>query len=188
LGVIAASFEQLIAIEEGGFEFGGVLDGVTQDRCSEGVVAVVDGVDEDESVIGKDRREQLAEGLGKGCVGIVGGFEGVEDGAGAEQFGCLIEERTNAWTKPEVADGLVAVRLGHAQLVYLMARGEGDVVGFFEVVVLGRKPEDGNGAGVFGFANCRCGLEEGKEGSAKERDLLASDDGRGSLAKAGNVS
>ena len=187
LGVVATLFEQLAAFEESGFEFGGVLDGVAKDGCAEGVKVAGGGVDEDQSLFGEDRREQAGKGLGEGGVGSVGGFDGVEDRAGAEEFSGLIEQRADAGAERDGADGPVVRLVREAQGLQLVARGKNDVVGFVEVVVFGGEPEDGDGAGVFGFADGGRGLEEREEGSAEESDLLAGDDGGGSLPEAGDV-
>jgi hypothetical protein len=82
-----------------------------------------------------------------------------------------------------------------------VAGGEDDVVGFGEVVIFGGQPEDGDGAptaasklagdpgiGVLGAADDGGGFEEGEEGSAEEGDLLAGEDGAGSVAEALDVS
>ena len=160
---------------------------MAEDGCAEGMEVVGRGVDDDQALFGEDRREQASKGLGEGGVGSVGGFDGVEDRAGAEEFGSLIEQRADAGAERDGADGTVVSLVREAKGLQLVARGKNDVVGFVEVMVFGCEPEDGDGSGVFGFADGGRGLEEREKGSAEESDLLAGDDGRSSLTEAGDV-
>jgi hypothetical protein len=52
-----------------------------------------------------------------------------------------------------------------AQGVERVARGEDNVVGFGEVVILRGEPEDGDGARVLGSADDGGGFQQGKEGA-----------------------
>ena len=66
---------------------------------------------------------------------------------------------------------------------------EGGLVDLGEVVVFGGEPEDGDmrdtgGAGGFGGAGDRgCGFQQSKQWAAEEANLLAGDDGAGSVAE-----
>jgi hypothetical protein len=202
LRVVAAIGEQFVAFVERGFEVGGVLDGAAKDRRAEGVKGAGGGVDDDEAVVGEGGGNEAGKGRGEGRAGGVAGGEQVEFGCAADEFRGTFEKRDDAGAEVERADGLSTpasklagdpgLRGGgllgmEAQGVRRVTRGEDDVVGFGEVVVLGGEPEDGDGVGRLSAPDDGGGLQECEEGSAEEGDLLTADDGSGALAEALDV-
>jgi hypothetical protein len=147
LGVVAALGEELVAVVEGGFEGVGVLDSVAENGSAEGVEGAGGGVDDDEAGVGEGGGEEAREGGGVGGVGGVTGGEEVELGGASDELGSAVEDRCDAGADGEIADRSLDGRvvMGQAESMKGVARGEGDVVGFGEVVIFGGEPEDGDG-------------------------------------------
>ena len=188
LGMVAALGEEPVTLVEGGFEVGGVFDGVAENGGAEGVEGAGGSVDDDEAVVGEKRREEASEGAGEGGLRRVGGGEEVEFGSATDELGGAIEDGGNVGAEGEIADGAgggdgVKIEM---QGVEGVAGGEGDVVGFGEVVIFRGEPEDGDGIGILSTADDGSGFEEGEEGSGEEGDLLAGDDSARSLPTQAN--
>ena len=177
--MVAAFLEELVALVEGGFEGGGVFDGLAEDGSAEGVEGASGGVDDDEAEVGEGGSDEARKGGGEGGVGRIGGGEEVEFGSATDEFGGAVEDGGYVGAEREIADGLCSVGMVEvqAQGVKRVTRGQGDVIGFGEVVIFGGEPEDGDGVRILGAADDGGGFEEGEEGSAEEGDLLAGDDG-----------
>ena len=188
LGMVAALGEEPVTLVEGGFEVGGVFDGVAEDRGAKGVEGAGGSVDDDEAVVGEKRREEAGEGAGEGGLRRVGGGEEVEFGSATDELGGAIEDLGDIGAEGEIADGAGGgdgVKI-ETQGMEGMAGGEGDVVSFGEVVVFRGEPEDGDTVRVLGAADDGSGFEEGEERSGEEGDLLAGDDGARSLPAQAN--
>ncbi len=121
--------------------------------------------------------------------GRIAGGEEVELRRAADELRGAVEDGLNAGSEAEAADGLALGRRVEvdAQGMERVARGQGDVVGFGEVVVFAGQPEDGHGVGRLGALNDGGGFQQGEERAGEEGDLLAGDEGAGALAEALDV-
>ncbi len=97
----------------------------------------------------------------------------------------MVEECVDGTAERDVADGRGVVRGLHTE-TESFDRGLGeerDLVDFFEIVVLGGEPEDGNvfnacrRSCLFRAGDCSGGFEQGEQRASEQADLLAGHDG-----------
>jgi hypothetical protein len=190
LGVVLLVLELVGAGEQGFFELFGALDGCAQGGSAEGVEGAAGGVHDDEALVGEELRHEPGEGAAESGAGSVEGAKLIADRSVAEKLAGAVERGLDARAEDDAADG---DRDRGAE-----AGGEGfdrcfgeevKLIDLGEVVVFGGEPEDGDvvdagcGGGVRGAGDCGRGLEQSKERAAEEADLLAGDDGAGSMAQ-----
>ena len=171
---------------ECGFEVGSVLDGLAEDGRAEGVEGARGGVDNDEAVVGEGGGDEAREGGGEGCVGGVGGDEQVELWRAADEFRGAVEDGGDACAEREIADGLCdvgATRECRRSVCRAWREGRMTWSASARSWSSVASQKTGTAFAILGALDDGGGFEEGEEGSAEEGDLLAADDGAGSLAE-----
>ena len=189
--MIAGGFESVAAFGECGVKLVGALDGGAEDGRAEAMEVAAGGVNDEKALRGEDCGVEIAEGLGEGAAGFVGGDERVGRIGWAEELGGAFDEGRDGFVEDDAAGGNCGLgSLWVGERGQFAAGGKGDVIDFGEIVIFAGEPEDGGvgmacGSGLARASDCRGGFERGIERTAKQADLLAGEDSASALLECG---
>lgn len=105
LSVEVSGFELAGTLQEGIFEFGGVLDRGAEGGGSEAVEGGGAGIEDDEAVGGEEVGDESSEGAAESLAGGIELAKEIGFGSEVEEFGNLVEDGVALFAQGDGADG-----------------------------------------------------------------------------------
>src|SRR5580704_7117947 len=186
-------FEFFVALEQFGIQRSAIGQRLAKHRGRDAMEPRVERIDQNQSVIREDTREQLSKGAAVGFAWRVGLRQQFGDGRtarSAQELSGGLGDFLDCWTEFYAADGMTGLLFSREFKSRSLARVEpGDVPYFVEIVIFGCHPKDRDGidAGLREFVrdlNRAQRFVKGVRGAAEESDLLPAEYSDGAVGEA----